>query len=92
QAADARNVKYDGQSGFDSVTFAGTNGTTLHNVAAGVANTDAVNVGQLNGGLASLSTSVTNNISTTLGNLSTSITNQIGDATKNAVQYDDDAH
>ncbi|AKM45182.1 adhesin [Burkholderia contaminans] len=92
QAADARNVKYDGQSGFDSVTFAGTNGTTLHNVAAGVANTDAVNVGQLNGGLSSLSTSVTNNISTTLGNLSTSITNQIGNATKNAVQYDDDAH
>ncbi|MCA8294905.1 YadA-like family protein [Burkholderia sp. AU30198] len=92
QAADARNVKYDGQSGFDSVTFAGTNGTTLHNVAAGVANTDAVNVGQLNGGLSSLSTSVTNNISTTLGNLSTSVTNQIGNATKNAVQYDDDAH
>ncbi|KWE24621.1 hemagglutinin [Burkholderia cepacia] len=92
QAADARNVKYDGQSGFDSVTFAGTNGTTLHNVAAGVADTDAVNVGQLNGGLSSLSTSVTNNLSTTLGNLSTSITNQIGDATKNAVQYDDDAH
>ncbi|OXI79224.1 adhesin [Burkholderia sp. AU31652] len=92
QAADARNVKYDGQSGFDSVTFAGTNGTTLHNVAAGVANTDAVNVGQLNGGLSSLSTSVTNNLSTTLGNLSTSINNQIGNATKNAVQYDDDAH
>ncbi|VWD28754.1 hemagglutinin [Burkholderia aenigmatica] len=92
QAADARNVKYDGQSGFDSVTFAGTNGTTLHNVAAGVANTDAVNVGQLNGGLSSLSTSVTNNISTTLGNLSTSVNNQIGNATKNAVQYDDDAH
>ncbi|MBN3834985.1 YadA-like family protein [Burkholderia sp. Ac-20344] len=92
QAADARNVKYDGQSGFDSVTFAGTNGTTLHNVAAGVANTDAVNVGQLNGGLSSLSTSVTNNLSTTLGNLSTSIANQIGNATKNAVQYDDDAH
>ncbi|WP_436406917.1 YadA family autotransporter adhesin [Burkholderia metallica] len=92
QAADARNVKYDGQSGFDSVTFAGTNGTTLHNVAAGVANTDAVNVGQLNGGLSSLSTSVTNNINTTLGNLSTSINNQIDNATKNAVQYDDDAH
>ncbi|VWB18282.1 YadA family autotransporter adhesin [Burkholderia metallica] len=92
QAADARNVKYDGQSGFDSVTFAGTNGTTLHNVAAGVANTDAVNVGQLNGGLSSLSTSVTDNINTTLGNLSTSINNQIGNATKNAVQYDDDAH
>ncbi|MGT0251041.1 YadA-like family protein [Burkholderia pyrrocinia] len=92
QAADTRNVKYDGASGFDSVTFAGTNGTTLHNVADGKDVHDAVNVGQLNGGLASLSTSVTNNLSTTLGNLSTSITSQIGAATKNAVQYDDDAH
>ncbi|WP_423760669.1 YadA family autotransporter adhesin [Burkholderia sp. NLJ2] len=92
QAADTRNVKYDGASGFDSVTFAGTNGTTLHNVADGKDVHDAVNVGQLNGGLASLSTSVTNNLSTTLGNLSTSITSQIGNATKNAVQYDDDAH
>ncbi|MEN2470396.1 YadA-like family protein [Burkholderia sp. GS2Y] len=92
QAADTRNVKYDGPSGFDSVTFAGPNGTTLHNVADGKDVHDAVNVGQLNGGLASLSTSVTNNLSTTLGNLSTSITSQIGAATKNAVQYDDDAH
>lgn len=92
QAADTRNVKYDGQSGFDSVTFAGPNGTTLHNVADGQSAHDAVNLGQLSGGLASLSTSVTNNISTTLGNLSTSITSQIGNATKNAVQYDDDAH
>ncbi|ONY23968.1 adhesin [Burkholderia cenocepacia] len=92
QAADTRNVKYDGASGFDSVTFAGPNGTTLHNVADGKDPHDAVNVGQLNGGLASLSTSVTNNLSTTLGNLSTSITSQIGNATKNAVQYDDDAH
>ncbi|MCA3780481.1 MAG: YadA-like family protein [Burkholderia sp.] len=92
QAADARNVKYDGASGFDSVTFAGTNGTTLHNVADGKDVHDAVNVGQLNGGLASLSTSVTNNLSTTLGNLSTSITSQISSATKNAVQYDSDAH
>ncbi|RQU52345.1 adhesin [Burkholderia cenocepacia] len=92
QAADTRNVKYDGASGFDSVTFAGPNGTTLHNVADGKDTHDAVNVGQLTGGLASLSTSVTNNLSTTLGNLSTSITSQIGNATKNAVQYDDDAH
>ncbi|WP_175884992.1 YadA-like family protein [Burkholderia sp. BCC0044] len=92
QAADTRNVKYDGASGFDSVTFAGPNGTTLRNVADGKDAHDAVNVGQLNGGLASLSTSVTNNLSTTLGNLSTSITSQIGNATKNAVQYDDDAH
>ncbi|WP_175725758.1 YadA family autotransporter adhesin [Burkholderia ambifaria] len=92
QAADARNVKYDGASGFDSVTFAGPNGTTLHNVADGKDAHDAVNVGQLGSGLASLSTSVTNSVSTTIGNLSTSITNQIGNATKNAVQYDDDAH
>ncbi|KVT10064.1 adhesin [Burkholderia sp. MSMB1078WGS] len=92
QAADTRNVKYDGASGFDSVTFAGPNGTTLHNVADGKDVHDAVNVGQLTGGLASLSTSVTNNLSTTLGNLSTSIAGQIGNATKNAVQYDDDAH
>ncbi|MGY6236557.1 YadA family autotransporter adhesin [Burkholderia ambifaria] len=81
QAADARNVKYDGASGFDSVTFAGPNGTTLHNVADGKDAHDAVNVGQLGSGLASLSTSVTSSVSTTIGN-----------ATKNAVQYDDDAH
>ncbi|WP_175753282.1 YadA family autotransporter adhesin [Burkholderia ambifaria] len=92
QAADARNVKYDGASGFDSVTFAGPNGTTLHNVADGKDAHDAVNVGQLGSGLASLSTTVTNSVSTTIGNLSTSITSQIGNATKNAVQYDDDAH
>ncbi|WP_175799722.1 YadA family autotransporter adhesin [Burkholderia ambifaria] len=92
QAADARNVKYDGASGFDSVTFAGPNGTTLHNVADGKDAHDAVNVGQLGSGLASLSTSVTNSVSTTIGNLSTSIASQIGNATKNAVQYDDDAH
>ncbi|MBY4831124.1 YadA-like family protein [Burkholderia dolosa] len=92
QAADTRNVKYDGQSGFDSVTFAGTNGTTLHNVADGKDAHDAVNVGQLSGGLASLSTSVTNSISTTVGNLSTSLASQIVNATKNAVQYDDDTH
>ncbi|ABI91913.1 coiled stalk of trimeric autotransporter adhesin family protein [Burkholderia ambifaria AMMD] len=92
QAADARNVKYDGASGFDSVTFAGPNGTTLHNVADGKDAHDAVNAGQLGSGLASLSTSVTSSVSTTIGNLSTSITSQIGNATKNAVQYDDDAH
>ncbi|MBR8346083.1 YadA-like family protein [Burkholderia ambifaria] len=92
QAADARNVKYDGASGFDSVTFAGPNGTTLHNVADGRDAHDAVNVGQLGSGIASLSTSVTSSVSTTIGNLSTSITSQIGNATKNAVQYDDDAH
>ncbi len=38
-------IKYDNSSK-DSITLAGN--TTIHNVAAGVANTDAVNVGQLN--------------------------------------------
>lgn len=84
-------VKYTDDS-HAAIALDGAAGTTIGGVAAGVADTDAVNVGQLNGGLASLSTSVTNNLSTTLGNLSTSITSQIGNATKNAVQYDDDAH
>ncbi|MEH6421130.1 YadA-like family protein [Pseudomonas sp. CGJS7] len=42
----------DGTSNFNSVTFnRGGSATGLHNVAAGVADTDAVNVGQLNRGL-----------------------------------------
>ncbi|AFQ52072.1 YadA-like family protein [Burkholderia cepacia] len=92
QQADARNVKYDGQSGFDTVTLQGTNGTKIKNVADGKDVHDAVNVGQLDGGLSSLSTSVTNNVNSQISNLSTTINSQIGAATKNAVQYDDDAH
>jgi trimeric autotransporter adhesin len=92
QQLDTRNVKYDGQSGFDTVTLQGANGTTLKNVADGKDTHDAVNVGQLNGGLSSLSTSVTNSFNTQISQLSTTIGNQIGDATKNAVQYDDDRH
>ncbi|WP_175804714.1 YadA-like family protein [Burkholderia ambifaria] len=87
-----RNVVKYTDSSHTAIALDGATGTTIGGVAAGVADTDAVNVGQLNGGLASLSTSVTHNLSTTLGNLSTSITSQIGNATKNAVQYDDDAH
>ncbi|MBN3793344.1 hemagglutinin, partial [Burkholderia sp. Ac-20353] len=77
-----------------SVNFAnGSNADrVLTGVAAGVNNNDAVNVGQLNGGLSSLSTSVTNNVNTQISNLSTTINSQIGEATKNAVQYDNDAH
>ncbi|WP_425127270.1 YadA-like family protein [Burkholderia cepacia] len=41
-------VVYDGNAK-DSVTLAGTNGTTLSNVKAGVADMDAVNVSQLKG-------------------------------------------
>ena len=54
-ALDSSAVKYDtnadGSSNYASVTLGGgkaANGTTLHNVAAGASNTDAVNVAQLN--------------------------------------------
>ncbi|MGZ2746355.1 YadA-like family protein [Burkholderia stagnalis] len=71
-----------------AIALDGQNGTTISGVAAGVKNTDAANVGQLNTGLSNVTNTVNNQIST----LSTSITNQIGSATKNAVQYDGDAH
>ncbi|WP_063533994.1 YadA-like family protein [Burkholderia sp. MSMB1589WGS] len=50
QAADKRNVKYDGAEGFDKVTLQGANGTTMTNVAAGklsADSSDAVNGSQL---------------------------------------------
>ncbi|WP_126284167.1 YadA-like family protein [Burkholderia stagnalis] len=87
-------VQYD-SSAHDQVTFGGKGASStvgLHNVAAGTADTDAVNVKQLSGGLSSVSTSIGNNVSTQISTLSTSITNQIGSATKNAVQYDGDTH
>ncbi len=87
-------VQYD-SSAHDQVTFGGKGASSavgLHNVAAGTADTDAVNVKQLSGGLSSVSTSISNNVSTQISTLSTSITNQIGSATKNAVQYDGDTH
>ncbi|KAB0635926.1 hemagglutinin [Burkholderia stagnalis] len=71
-----------------AIALDGKNGTTISGVAAGVQNTDAANVGQLNTGLSNVTNTVNNQIS----QLSTSITNQIGSATKNAVQYDGDAH
>ncbi|MCA8274961.1 YadA-like family protein [Burkholderia sp. AU30280] len=43
------SVNDDGSANFDEVKLKGTNGTTLANVKAGVADTDAVNVSQLKG-------------------------------------------
>lgn len=43
---DNNAVHYDGSSG-KSVTLKGSGGTTIHNVAAGTATTDAANVGQV---------------------------------------------
>jgi autotransporter adhesin len=51
------NVRYDtnsdGSTNYGSVTLGNGNssGTTIHNVAAGTATTDAANVGQLNAGI-----------------------------------------
>ncbi|MCJ1888073.1 YadA-like family protein [Pseudomonas sp. LA21] len=52
EVLDKGAVKYDtnpdGTVNYNSVTLAGDNGTTISNVAAGVNDTDAVNVSQLN--------------------------------------------
>ena len=62
KATEAGVVQYDkntdGSNNFSSVTLGGGSGsttnTTIHNVAAGTATTDAVNVSQLNAGLTSV--------------------------------------
>ncbi|HDR8937181.1 YadA-like family protein [Burkholderia vietnamiensis] len=86
QAADARNVKYDGASGFDSVTFAGPNGTTLHNVADGVAANDAVNVGQLGKATDTLNQSIAN-----VGNSVTKLGDQVNVNTGHIAALQQDA-
>ncbi|HDR8947228.1 TPA: YadA-like family protein [Burkholderia vietnamiensis] len=86
QAADARNVKYDGASGFDSVTFAGPNGTALHNVADGVAANDAVNVGQLGKATDTLNQSIAN-----VGNSVTKLGDQVNVNTGNIAALQQDA-
>lgn len=63
-------VVYDAGSGKGAVTFAGTNGTVLKNVAGGVEATDAVNVGQLN------------TAKTDLGNQIGDVTNNLTNATR----------
>ncbi len=52
----------DGTSNYSSLTLGNgvDGGTTIHNVAAGVADTDAVNVGQLNSAVNNLDSAVTN--------------------------------
>nr|WP_321934086.1 YadA-like family protein [Paraburkholderia sp. J8-2] len=58
----ANGVSYD-SSAHDSVTLGGAGATTpvaLHNVAAGTADTDAVNVGQMNSALAAVSQEAAN--------------------------------
>ncbi|MBY4771418.1 YadA family autotransporter adhesin [Burkholderia ambifaria] len=89
QAADARNVKYDGASGFDSVTFAGPSGTTLHNVADGVSANDAVNVGQLGKATDTLNQSIANvgNSVTKLGDQVTTNTGNIAALQQDALQW-----
>ncbi|MBN3793390.1 hypothetical protein G3N94_41955, partial [Burkholderia sp. Ac-20353] len=80
QQADKLNVKYDG-SDKNTVTLGGSDHAPvkLSNVADGVANNDAVNVGQLNGAISpiqtSLSSAVTNitNLQGNVTNLSTSL-------------------
>jgi autotransporter adhesin len=57
QASQAGSVRYDtnsdGSTNYSSVTMGQASSTvTLHNIAAGTATTDAVNLGQLNAGLA----------------------------------------
>jgi trimeric autotransporter adhesin len=62
QATENGVVQYDkntdGSNNFSSVTLGGGSGsttnTTIHNVAAGTANNDAVNVSQLNAGITSV--------------------------------------
>ncbi|WP_028217243.1 YadA family autotransporter adhesin [Paraburkholderia oxyphila] len=52
----------DGTSDYSNLTLGNgvAGGTTIHNVAAGVADTDAVNVGQLNSAVDNLNTAVNN--------------------------------
>jgi trimeric autotransporter adhesin len=70
------NVKYDrnadGSVDHGNVTLEGDSGTAIHNVAAGVDTTDAVNVGQLNDAIgqvnASVGDAVTNAVNTAVTN------------------------
>ncbi|MGJ7486333.1 YadA family autotransporter adhesin [Variovorax sp. LT2P21] len=57
------DTKTDGTTNYNSVTMGGSNTTgpvTVHNVAAGVEGTDAVNVNQLNGATSKLNSRIDN--------------------------------
>ncbi|WP_436226854.1 YadA family autotransporter adhesin, partial [Caballeronia sp. LjRoot29] len=72
-------VKYDrnadGSVNHDSVTLEGTSGTALHNVAAGVESTDAVNVGQLNDAIGQVNASVGDVVNNAVNNAVTAAVN-----------------
>ena len=74
-------VKYDrntdGSVNHDSVTLEGTSGTVLHNVAAGVDTTDAVNVGQLNDAIGQVNASVGDAVNNAVAN---AVSNAVIDA------------
>jgi autotransporter adhesin len=65
-------VKYDrnadGSVDHGNVTLEGDNGTAIHNVAAGVDTTDAVNVGQLNDAIGQVNASVGNAVNEAVTN------------------------
>ncbi len=87
QVADKQNVKYTDGS-HTAVALDGQGGTTIGNVKAGVADTDAVNVRQLNSGLST----VQGNVNTQINNLGASLSTSVNNATKDAVQYDNSRH
>jgi trimeric autotransporter adhesin len=65
-------VKYDRNAddsvNHDSVTLEGTSGTAIHNVAAGVDSTDAVNVGQLDNAIGQVNASVNDVVNNAVNN------------------------
>jgi trimeric autotransporter adhesin len=77
-AANDGAVKYDrnadGSVNHENATLEGNGGTTIHNVAAGVETTDAVNVGQLNDAIGQVNASVGD-----------AVTNAVNSAVTNAV-------
>ncbi|MGC3965468.1 MAG: YadA-like family protein [Rhodocyclaceae bacterium] len=81
----AATVRYDDAS-HDTITLGGADGTQIKNVAAGVADTDAVNVGQLNA-LGDQVTSIDGRVSTVEGDV-TSINTQIGDINNSITSID----
>ncbi|MFA9441952.1 hypothetical protein ACDA63_20175, partial [Uliginosibacterium sp. sgz301328] len=79
----ATTVRYDDAS-HNTITLGGTDGTQIKNVAAGVADTDAVNVSQLNA-LGDQVTNIDGRVSTVEGDI-TSINTQIGDINNSITQ------
>ena len=63
------------------MTLEGTSGTALHNVAAGVETTDAVNVGQLNDAIGQVNASVGDAVNNAVNNaVKAAVNNAVIDA------------